>query len=223
MPDPITAMVGGSLGSAVVGASSANRAAKAQTAAANADIAFQTETRDIVRGDLEPFRGAGTNALAAYNFNMGLGERPEGYVDFTGTPGYQFRFDQGTDAVNAMAGARGGLQSGRTMQDLTRFGQGIASDEYGNYMNRLGGLIDTGMSAAQMSGAASQNAAAGVSNALSNRGNAQAAGAIGVGNAITGGIQNGIGLWQYQQGLQQPRANAFNPATGGGNWWMGTR
>ena len=46
-------------------------------------------------------------------------------------------------------------------------------------------------------------AAAGVSNALAAQGNAAAAGAIGVGNALQGGIQNGLGIWQYQQQQRQ--------------------
>lgn len=214
----IGAIVGG-----LATASAAKKAANAQRAAAAEDIAFQRETRDIIRSDLEPYRSQGTNALAAYLYNMGLGPRPtfggQEYQGFEASPGYQFRFDQGTQAVNALASARGGLHSGRTLQDLTRFGQGIASEEFGSYMSRLGGLVDTGVSAAQMSGQASQNAAAGVSNALAAQGNAQAAGAIGVGNAISGTINNLIGINQYQRNLAQP----YNLQTGTGNWWLGLR
>lgn len=268
------------IGSAVIGAVSANKAAKAQTAAANEDRKFQTETRDIIRGDLSPYREVGTNALAAMNYMNGLGEAPmiggtpleiqtiEGQMqpqpgypggegpggllrmrngerggnvvprapqrgattyrvgdrtfatmeearayaqknatggkryEWTADPGYQFRLKSGNDSINALAGARGGLFSGRTLQALSDYNQGMASQEFGNVYSRLGGMTDMGMSAAQMSGQASQNAAAGVSNALAARGNAAAAGAIGVGNAIQGGISNGLSLWQYQKGLQ---------------------
>lgn len=195
----IASVVGG-----ISQASAAKKAAKAQTNAANNDIAFQRETRDVVRGDFQPYREAGTNALAGYNYEMGLGDRPEAYRGFQETPGYQFQLDQGNESINALAGTRGGMNSGRTMQDLASFNQGVANQEYGTYMQRLGGLIDTGAGAAGMSGQASQNAAAGVSNALAARGNAQAAGAIGQGNAVSGLINNGIGIWQYQKGLQQP-------------------
>lgn len=197
------------LGSALIGSSSANKAAKAQTAAAEADRVMQMRMWRQTRKDFRPYRETGTNALAAYNYLNGIGPRPEDYVDFTGTPGYQFRVNQGNDSINAMAGARGGLNSGRTLQDLATFNQNIASDEFGNYANRLGGLVDTGMGAAGMTGTANQNAAAGVSNALSGIGNAQSAGAIGVGNALNNGLQTGLGIWQYQQGLQgQPGGNA---------------
>ena len=123
------------------------------------------------------------------------------YGGFTATPGYDFRVQQGTDAVNALAGARGGLVSGRTMQDLASFGQGIASEEYGGYMNRLAGLTDMGQASAGNQAQAGNAFAAGAGNALANKGNAQAAGYAGVGNALQQGISNGVGIWQYQQGL----------------------
>ena len=185
-------------------ASAAKKAAKSQTQAANNDIAFQTETRDIVRGDFQPYRDIGSNALAGYKYEMGLGDRPDNYAGFQQTPGYQFQLQQGQDSINALAGTRGGLFSGRTLQDLSTFNQGVANQEYGTYMSRLGGLIDTGASAAGMSGNASQNAAAGVSNALAARGNAAAAGAVGVGNAVSGMINNGgfsVAVWSNNSGV----------------------
>ena len=201
MPGPIAAIAGASLVGGVAQASAARSASKAQERAANEDIAFQRETRDQIMERLDPFYRAGQSGQDAYMFNMGLGPRPEGYAGFQQTPGYQFQMDQGTQAVNAMAGARGGLNSGRTLQDLNRFGQGLANQEFGGYMNRLAGLTDMGMGAAGMQATASQNAAAGVSNALAARGNAQAAGSIGVGNAISGGINNALGGWAYMQHL----------------------
>lgn len=136
------------------------------------------------------------------------------YRGFRATPGYQFRVDAGTGAINALAGARGGLVSGRTLQDLSKFNQGIASEEYGNYLARLGGLGSQGLGAASGQATAATNAAQGVSNALAGIGNAQAAGAIGVGNAINSGIQNGIGMWQYQRAMAPPATSgALAPAT----------
>jgi hypothetical protein len=126
---------------------------------------------------------------------------------FTASPGYQFQRNAGNQSVNALAGARGGLNSGRTMQDLAKFNQGLASQEYGNYFARLSGMAGQGLGAATGQANAATNAASGVSNALSGIGNAQAAGAIGVGNAINNGIQNGLGMWQYQR--------AMNPQGGG--------
>lgn len=245
-------MAGATLVGGLAQASAANKAAKAQEKAANADIALQKETRDMIMGRVDPFYQSGLTGQNALLFNLGLGERPmiggtaanvetiagvggapatyrvngqtfnniteaQGYANtnrtggtayggFQATPGYQFAFDQGAQAVNALAGARGGLNSGRTMQDLNTFGQGVANQEFNNYLNRLGGLSDQGLSAATLQGQVASNAASNIGNAYSNIGNAQAAGAVGVGNAISGGINNMLGVWQYQNSLKQPTA-----------------
>jgi hypothetical protein len=52
------------------------------------------------------------------------------------TPGYQFREQQGEQAVNRGAAARGGLLSGATQKALTEFGQGLASTEFQNAWQR---------------------------------------------------------------------------------------
>lgn len=193
-------VVGAALLGGVIQARSASKAAKAQTAAADADRAFQIETRDIIRGDLTPYREGGRNAFDAYNYEVtGMGSAPAGYQGFQKSQDYNFGLNEGINAVQASAAARGGLYSGATMKDLNTFGQDYGSQRRDQYLNRLAGIADTGLSAAQMSGNASTNAAAGVSNALAARGNAQAAGAIGVGNAFNGAIGNALGAWQYQK------------------------
>lgn len=266
-----------SIGGALIGAGSANKAAKEQTAAAKSDIAFQRETRDLQMERLDPFRQAGMTANDALMFELGLGPRPmvggtpaeittvpgamrtenvyrtmgrndnrvltgtrqvrgadafsvggrefatreeaeayakanptggTPYAGFTATPGYDFRVQQGIGAVNALAGARGGVNSGRTLQELTSFGQGIASEEYNNFLNRLTGQQGIGLNAAAGQGQAGQFAAGNISNAYAGIGNAKAAGAIGVGNAINSGINNGLALWQYQQAQNSPAGGA---------------
>lgn len=55
---------------------------------------------------------------------------------FTGSPGFQFRMDQGTSAVNRSAAARGMRGSGNALAELMRVGQGMASEEYGAEADR---------------------------------------------------------------------------------------
>lgn len=137
------------------------------------------------------------------------------YQGFQATPGFQFALDQGNNSVNALAGARGGLNSGRTLQDLSTFNMGMANQEYGNFLNRLTGLAGAGQSAAGMQANAATNAASGVSNALSGIGNAQSAGTIGAANGIAGGINNQLALWQYQRGTA---GNGGGGLFGGNSW-----
>lgn len=192
--------MGGIIGGIIQGRA-ARRAAAAQERAAQADLAFQRETRDLIFQRTDPFYKTGIGANNALAYEMGLGAKPQDYAGFQATPGYQFQFDQGTGAVNALAGARGGLDSGRTRQDLMQFGQGLANQEYSNYLNRLTGMAGAGQNAAGTQANAATNAASGVSNALAAQGNAQSAGAIGVGNAWANGLNNQIGLFQYQRGV----------------------
>lgn len=50
--------------------------------------------------------------------------------DFKADPGYQFRLSEGTKAVKRSAAARGNYDSGATMKALTKYGQGLASQEF---------------------------------------------------------------------------------------------
>lgn len=121
------------------------------------------------------------------------------YGGFQETPGYAFRLQEGQDAVQASVGARHGLNSGATLSALSEYNQDYASNEYNNYYNRLASLAAGNQSAATGQVAASGEYVTNANNALANLGNAQAAGSIGVGNAITSGINNGVGLWAYGQ------------------------
>lgn len=51
-------------------------------------------------------------------------------------PGYQFRLQQGQDAIQRSAAARGGLLTGGTAKDLSDWTGNAASAEYGNVYNR---------------------------------------------------------------------------------------
>jgi hypothetical protein len=51
-------------------------------------------------------------------------------------PGYQFRLNQGLDAITSNAAARGVLRTGGNLQDLMDYGQNAASQEYQNVWNR---------------------------------------------------------------------------------------
>lgn len=56
---------------------------------------------------------------------------------------YKFRLGQGAKALERSAAARGMLGSGNTLAALQDYGQGMASQEYGNQLNALTGLYGT--------------------------------------------------------------------------------
>lgn len=57
------------------------------------------------------------------------------------TPGYQFALGQGNEAINRSAAAKGMLNSGGVLAELQKYGQGMASQEYGGQVNRLAELM----------------------------------------------------------------------------------
>lgn len=63
-------------------------------------------------------------------------------------PGYQFAMDQGLDSLDRRAASRGRLGSGNTMQAGMQFSQGLANQEWGNWLNRLQGYDTNALSAA---------------------------------------------------------------------------
>lgn len=192
----------GAIAGGAISALGASSAARQQSRSANRQMKLAERIYDEQSANFSPFLDSGTNALRALNFEMGLGEAPEGYGGFTASPGYQFRMDQGRKAIEASAAARGGLFSGATGQALNEFGQGLASQEYDTYFNRLAGLTSTGLAAAGNQAQAGNAFTQFGSNALANQGDARAAGIAGMASGVNTGINNALGVWAYQKGLQ---------------------
>lgn len=60
--------------------------------------------------------------------------------NFEADPGYQFRLQQGEDAINRMAAAQGGRHGGETLKALAEYNQNFASNEFDQYAQRQMGL-----------------------------------------------------------------------------------
>ena len=190
-------------GAAVVGAGasiiSGNKAAKAQTNAANMSVAEQRRQYDQTRADYGPWRETGANALNMLSRAYGIGGQAPDMTAFEASPGYQFRFDEGNRAVDRSAAARGLLHSGAAIKAQQRFGQGLASQEFGDWWNRLAGVAGVGMSATQGTSAAGANAANNISAAYQGAGNARASSYANTGSAINSGINNVLSAYLYNQ------------------------
>lgn len=116
--------------------------------------------------------------------------------NFFTSPGYNFRIGEGIKALDRGAAAKGGLYSGAQMKGITRFGQGIASDEYARWLGGLQSLAGQGISAGNQYGAAAGQTGADLARIYGNsayaRGSAYGDAAGGVNDAIQGGIGNWI-------------------------------
>lgn len=161
-------------------AASAQGTAESQAAQMNLDMFKQ------IRSDLAPYRETGGRALGALEdlFIPGEdGDAPD-YSEFFKSPGYQFRFDEGLRGLDRSAAARGRLQSGGYGRELTRYGQGVASEEFNNYANRLAGLAGMGQNAAAQTGQLGLAATGAAGQHIANAGTARASGYVGQANAL---------------------------------------
>lgn len=136
-------------------ADAASKAAQRQTAAGQEANGILKQYLDQVRQDQAPYQQAGIEGLSAlknaeqngefvpkaFNYqDPGEFQSPGNYQEqafnFQADPGYQFRLNQGVGAIQNKAAAGGALRSGATLKALMNYGQGAASDEYGNAYNR---------------------------------------------------------------------------------------
>lgn len=192
---------------AVVGAYSASEQSKAAKRAAKAGVQGQMASAEEYRRYNQPYYDAGTSALSRLE-KLNAGD----FSAFIQSPDYQFPLQQGVEGINRAAASRGALNAGATDVDLMRYGQGLASQNYGNYYARLAQLAGMGQSSAQgLGGSASQ--------AASNIGALNANAIIGSQNAWSNyGNQLGSLLGQYggQRGYGAGRQSTYAPSGGMG-------
>jgi hypothetical protein len=132
------------------------QAAKATKKGLAESLAYQQAERrkaqqrgEELYGEYTPAGGMGMDALQRqYDVLVG-GDISK----FQESPGYQFAMEQGVQALERGASARGGLLGGRQMKELTRYGQGMASQEFGNWLTQLQNMTrqatDIGMGGAR--------------------------------------------------------------------------
>jgi hypothetical protein len=207
------------LGAAVLGGLASNRAARTQSSAAqnaaNAELQASREANALQQRMYEegvarqqPFLQGGTED---YNRLRALMRGGPGAAQqfLTMDPGYGFRLSEGMKALDRSAAARGGLLSGATLKGAQRYGQDLASQEFGNAYGRLAGLAQIGPSAAGVlnnlgqnyANAASQNLIAGGAAAgqgYMGAGSARASGYIGGANTLAGSLGQYLNYQQNQ-------------------------
>lgn len=184
-------VAGAVVGSSLIGASAAKGAASTQAAAADRAAELQNEQFQQTRQDQMPWMRAGEQAL---NKLIPLTDYQKfGMAQFQQDPGYAFRLSEGQKGLERTAAARGGLISGAALKAAGRYGQEMASQEFGNAYNRfrdtqslrrnaLAGVAGYGPTAASSINAAGQTYAAGAGNTMMNQGETSA-------NALLAGQQ----------------------------------
>ncbi len=119
---------------------------------------------------------------------------------FTESPDYRFNLAEGQQAIDRSLAARGRTLSGAGVREGVRYASGMASNEFGNFYNRLANLAGLGQTATGSTAAAGANAANNISQNHLFAGQARASGYMQAGqaanNAVQGGIQNYM-LYMY--------------------------
>lgn len=183
------------------------QAAAYRDAAEQANNTLSNTYNGIVANET-PYTSAGSGAINKVNSDLQNGTgfaKSFNLSDFYSDPGYQFTLQQGTNAVNNSAAAKGGLLSGAATKSLASYTSGLANQTFGDAYNRylqttnqqynqLMGVASLGQTATGQVNNAGLNTgmqqAQNTFNAISGAGNAQAAGysglATGLGSAATG-------------------------------------
>ena len=203
----------GSLLGGAMGADASSHAAKIQARSAEHQLKFAKQIYGDQNALFQPWRDMGMQGQQAYMSELGLGKAPAGYKGYSATPGYDWQLNQGLDAAQSAAAARGGMMSGATLQAMQTYGNGLANQDYNTYLNRLQGVGAQGQAAAGNQATAAQNYGQNGLNALGTMGDAQAAGAMGASNAWANGINNAISTYGYLSNQQSQN--------GGGSNWLG--
>lgn len=214
------------IGAGVLGAGAsiygANKAADAQTAAADKASSIAQQQYQQTRADLSPYRDIGS--LGASELTKRLSELTSPITvdpnQLEQSDYYKFASTQGQKAVTNAAAARGLGSSGAALKGAASFAKGLATDTYKtawdmentnrtNAYSRLKGLVDTGQSAAAQTGSAGSSAASTSAGAAIGAGNAQAAAANATGSSISN-LASNIGGYAMYKGLY---GTGSNPTT----------
>ena len=116
MPGPLIAGIAGSVGSALIQKSSADKAAGAQAKASNQQIAETRRQFDLIQGLLKPYVTAGTGALQGQLDLMGIGGNSgtiPGVETITGR-GVPNQYKVGTETFATEAEAKAAAEAQRT-------------------------------------------------------------------------------------------------------------
>lgn len=220
---PVGAVIGGigaaaSVAGGAIAASGAKDAAEAQERAAKEATALQREMFETTREDLMPYSDVGKNALYSLADLYGLPTplNPEGGTPFGETqleifrrsPDYQVALKEGIAALDKSAASRGLLLSGGQIKALADYGADLGSKNFGNYVNRLLQLTDTGRLAASQTGQFASSAARGMADTTMAGGEAKAAGIVGSTNALGSGVSDA-----FNNLATMSMANYYNPSS----------
>lgn len=199
----------GSIGAALIGKSSADKNAAAQSATSAKVDAYGA-----------PYRAAGTNALADLQTANGEGDpatlaarRATLDSNFENSPLYKYTYQPAVEQATLDAqkqGSSGGfLDSGRTIKAIQDRAARIGGQTFGNYLGTIEQTANNGQNAAFNSGNQAQTGQNALGTYTNDAGNALGAGVLGAANAAGAGVGN----YFQKMGQSSYGANPFANST----------
>ncbi len=162
-----------------------------------------------------PFIQQGGQAFdlqSAYSGALGPEAQAQAFENFKSSPQQAFLQSQGEEAIMRNAAATGELGGAKTKMALAEYGQGLASQDFQQQFQNLGGLSQMGLGASGASAGLTQglgglrsNLGTNIANLRSSIGSAQNQGAQGQAGAEVEGIGNIIGLGTSLAALSDAR------------------
>jgi hypothetical protein len=207
---------------AALAAQNQQKSTQAQQTATSQNQANQNpylQTGTAAQEQLAQGTQAGGNLIAGYGSTF---QAPTGVTE-QNDPGYQFRLQQGMNALQNSAAASGGLLTGGTAKAISDYAQGSASNEYGNVYNRALTTFNSGLNQFQQQQQNAYNRLSGVAstgqqaaNELGQQGQAGAQNFATINSNATGQINqpNQFGAAATANGQAGIFANAANQAPG---------
>ena len=113
----------------------------------NAGLTAAQEAATTAQGYISPFQTAGTEALKLQQDLSGMNGKAAFDLAYQQSPQMAFLQEQGLRSQLAGAGATGNLGGGNIQKELTRFGQGLASQGLQQQIGNLGQIATQGYNA----------------------------------------------------------------------------
>jgi|SRR6201996_826971 len=186
--------VGATVVGGVLSYAGSQNAADASSDAAKSAAQQQALNYQRASTNLQPFVSAGQGALANLT-DLSNGN----YGALYSSPDYQFALNSGVNASDRSAASKGSLYAGGHSADLTALGQGLASQQLGNYRSSLMNLAQLGSNSASSLAGTGTNQANQTGGYITQNGQNQ----IGIGNNQTNSLLNTLGQLGYLGGQAQ--------------------
>lgn len=218
------AVVATSVGSQIIGARSADKAADAQRFEQNRALEEQRRQFDKFQELIKPFVEGGTAAFGQQQDFLGLSGADEQQAlvsEIENSPAVRALAQQGENAILQNAAATGGLRGGNVQGALAKFRPELLNAFLQQRFGQLGDLARVGQASAVQQGVAGQNFANQAGNIFQNIGEVSAQNRLARGAAMQGILNTGAqaiggfsGFGGGGGGGASPQApSAFNGAT----------